>query len=66
MRRLRDEGRLVLGGPFLDEESGGLAVIEAGSLEEADALAREDPSIASGFLTVHVRPWLAAMRREEL
>ena len=59
-RRLVDEGRLLFGGPFTDRDSGGMLVIRADSLEEAERLANEDPSIG-GLLRVRVRPWRIAM-----
>jgi uncharacterized protein YciI len=61
MRSLDDRGLMALGGPFVDEESGGMAVVETATAEEADALAREDPSIANGLLTFRIRPWRAVM-----
>ena len=64
-RRLVDEGRLVMGGPFADEESGGMLVIRAESLAEAEALANEDASIG-GLLSVTVRPWRIAMSTIDL
>lgn len=52
--------RLVIGGPFLDN-SGGMMVLRANSLEEAEATAHADPSVKAGLLKVHVRPWLVPM-----
>ena len=60
VRRLHDEGRLVLGGPFGDEESGGMLIVKSPSLEDATALANEDSSIGR-LLHVNVRPWHVAM-----
>lgn len=65
MRRLDDEGLLVFGGPFLDEESGGMVVLRARSFDEASRLAQTDPSIEAGLLTVRVRPWLVPMRNAD-
>jgi len=64
MSQQAEQGRIVLGGPFLDEESGGLMVMRAESLDEANTIAQNDPSVQIGFLTAHVRPWLAAMSSE--
>ena len=50
---------LVCGGPFLDG-SGGLCVLRAASLEEAESLAKADPSVAAGLLVPEVHPWLLA------
>ncbi len=62
VERLLGEGRLVLAGPFLDD-AGGLAVIEAESLEEARRVLAEDPALASGVMTGAVHPWLARYDR---
>ena len=54
-------GRLVFAGPFLgtdDKPNGSLVVIEADSLEAAEALAREDPYVKEGvFADFVVRRW---------
>ncbi len=67
MRELAEEGRLVLGGPYLDDAGAGglvgMAIVDFPSLDEAAARAAADPSLAAGLLTVEVRPWLAAMAR---
>ena len=54
---------LVCGGPFLDG-AGGLSVLRAASLEEAETLAKEDPSVAAGLLVPEVHPWLLAADSE--
>lgn len=56
--------RLVMGGPFLDD-SGGMMVMKAESLEEAERLAHADPSVQEGLLKVSVKPWMAAMRSQD-
>ncbi|HEY7525369.1 MAG TPA: YciI family protein [Candidatus Limnocylindria bacterium] len=68
MRRLDDEGRLLLGGPFDDEPAGpadggpvGIAIIEADSLQEAKRLAESDRSVQAGLLTFRARPWRPRM-----
>jgi uncharacterized protein YciI/uncharacterized protein YndB with AHSA1/START domain len=65
MNQLQDDGLLVFGGPFLDEESGGMVILRAGSVDEAMRLAHRDPSIEAGLLTVTVRPWLVPMRNAD-
>ncbi len=63
MRRLFDEGRAVLGGPFLDD-AGGLVLLESGATEEAMRLAHDDPSVREGLLSVEVHPWRVVFERE--
>lgn len=68
MRRLDEEGRLVLGGPFDDEPAGlvdggpvGIAIIEADSLEEARAIGDSDASVRAGLIVFKARPWRPRM-----
>jgi len=66
LKALLDSGRLAISGPFTDD-SGGLLVYEAGTLEEAEALIREDP-FAKGevFLTWTIRGWKPIMANPAL
>lgn len=53
--------RLILAGPFLDEKGnmvGSIVVIEAETLEAAEADFRRDPFVAQGlFDSVMIKPW---------
>jgi len=63
-RRLLQEGKLVMGGPFMDVASGGMMLPDAGVSEaEITKFASEDPAVMSGLLVFEVRPWLAALRK---
>jgi uncharacterized protein len=53
-------GKLVIGGPFLDN-SGGMMVLRASSQEEAEFLAAADPAVQGGLLKVAVKPWFVPM-----
>ena len=64
MHGLDEAGRLVLGGPYDEPMPGepvGMAIIEAEDAKAAWALARTDPSLDLGLLTVDVRPWRPRM-----
>ena len=68
MRRMDEEHRLILGGPFDDEWAGssestpvGMAIIEADGIEQAEVLAGSDESVKAGLLTVTVRAWRPRM-----
>lgn len=55
-----DAGRLVFGGPFLDD-SGGMMVLRADDVAAALAIAAADPTVANGLLRVEVKAWMMAM-----
>jgi uncharacterized protein YciI len=65
LSRLQKRGWLVLAGPLADEPGAGMTIVRLGSEHDAvdiEALAsEEDASVASGFLTVTVRPWRVVM-----
>jgi uncharacterized protein YciI/ketosteroid isomerase-like protein len=54
---LHAQGRLMCGGPFLDGEGGGFAVVRAASREEAAALLADDPAIKDGVFRASERRW---------
>lgn len=58
-----DKGRIVMGGPFLDN-SGGMMIFDVATLDDARAIAEADPTVKSGLLTVTVKPWLAVLARK--
>ena len=61
---LLKQGKLVMGGPFLDARSGGMMIAEPGVTEhELRAFAADDPAVKSGLLAFEVRPWLAGLHR---
>ena len=54
-------GKLRVGGPFSDSgEPGGVFIFDAGSPDQARALAENDPLVKAGFLVVQVHPWMTA------
>lgn len=58
IKRMAEEGKLVLGGPFLDdEEVRGIYVFDVETIEEARALTETDPAIQAGSLEMELRPW---------
>ena len=56
MRTLQGQGTLLLGGPFLDD-AGGLIVVHAESMAEAEALMRADPAVQDGVMVAETHPW---------
>ncbi|MEW6213387.1 MAG: YciI family protein [Acidobacteriota bacterium] len=49
-------GKLRFAGPF-EDDSGGAAVIEAASEQEARSIARDDPAVTSGVFVYEIHPW---------
>ena len=61
MRGWLEDGHLVMGGPFLDADGGGAAIVRFASVEEADAAAQDDRAVRDGLLVARTRPWLAGL-----
>lgn len=58
-----EQGRLELGGPFLDAHAGGMMIPAMGVPEaEITRYANADPAVVSGLLQVAVRQWLVGMK----
>lgn len=63
IKRLYDEGVVVLVGPTLGRTNTGICVFEAPDEAAALALMREDPAIAEGFATGELRPMRVSLLR---
>ena len=61
LRRLDDQGKLVLAGPF-EDYPGGMVIVRADSLEAARQIAESDPFVSEGVRTFEIRTWLLATR----
>jgi uncharacterized protein YciI len=60
--KLFDRGKLLMGGPYVDADSGGMMVATEGvSREELEAYAAVDPAVISGLLGFQVKSWYIAM-----
>lgn len=59
MERLATEGKLVVAGPFMPNDTGwrGLFVFAVESVEEARALTETDPVIVHGEMVTEYHPW---------
>lgn len=63
MRRLADEGKLVINGPLLDSfatsgEIRGIGALKAASLAEAQELLSTDPMVRVGRLVFELHAWM--------
>ena len=58
IKRMAEEGKLVLAGPFMDAgDLRGIYIFNVSSLEEAEALSNTDPAIQAGSLEMELREW---------
>lgn len=56
--RMASEGKLVLAGPFIDDQPlRGIYLFAVPTIEEAEALTLTDPAIKAGTLRMELRPW---------
>jgi uncharacterized protein len=61
IRRMHDEGKLIVAGPLLDNgEIRGLFIFRDAPLDELKALIDRDPAVKSGRLIIESHPWMAA------
>jgi uncharacterized protein len=61
INRLSDEGKLIVAGPFLDDEDlRGIFIFDTGSETEVKELVETDPAIISGRLRYEIHPWMTA------
>ncbi len=67
IRRMAEEGRLVLAGPFLDGgEVRGIYVFDAATVEEARELTATDPAVQAGRLVMELHPWYGPAALKEV
>jgi uncharacterized protein len=59
IHRLADEGKLVLAGPFGDNDKAyrGLFIFNVTTVEDAQKLVETDPVIKSGLMVAELTPW---------
>ena len=60
LSKMHIDGHACIAGPFgSDGEIRGIVIYKTSTLEMADSLARLDPAVKAGRLTVEVHPWWA-------
>lgn len=61
IQRLSDEGKLIVAGPFLDDEDlRGIFIFDVESEAEVKELVETDLAIQTGRLRYEIRPWMTA------
>ena len=56
--RLAAEGKLIVAGPFMDDQPiKGIFIFNVSTIEEAKALTETDPAIKAGSLVMELHPW---------
>jgi len=56
--RLANEGKLIVAGPFLDNQDiRGIFIFNVSSVEEAKKLTETDPAVKAGSLIMELHPW---------
>jgi len=54
--------RLIMGGPFLDNQ-GGLGILDVANEAQALEILAHDPAVLAQFLEAHVHPWYVAFNQ---
>lgn len=58
IKKMAEEGTLVLAGPFLDnDELRGIYIFDVPTIDEARKLTETDPAIQHGSLVMELKPW---------
>jgi len=56
--RLANEGKLIVAGPFMDDQPiKGIFIFNVRTIEEAKKLTETDPAIQAGSLIMELHPW---------
>lgn len=65
--RLAKMGKLILAGPFMDnQEIRGIYLFAVSSVEEAKELTQTDPAVKAGSLIMELHPWYGSAALMEL
>ena len=62
LKELLNQGKLFLAGPCTDTAFG-IVIFEAESLEEAEAIAKSDPAVLTGVMSVETHPYRISLLR---
>ena len=56
MKRFFDEKRLIMGGPFMDNQ-GGLGILDVANEAQAREIFEQDPAVLARVFQPHLHPW---------
>ena len=58
INKMAEDGKLVIAGPFMDNQSlKGIYIFDVRTLEEARELTSTDPAVKAGVLEMELHPW---------
>jgi uncharacterized protein YciI len=61
INKYADLGKIVVAGPFGDDtDRRGILIMDVETMEEAEAIVKEDPAVQAGRLTYEIHPWWTA------
>lgn len=67
IQRMANEGKLIIAGPFLDDqEIRGIYIFNVETIEEAKVLTETDPAIIAGSLVMELHPWYGSAALMEI
>jgi uncharacterized protein YciI len=67
IQRLAKEGKLIVAGPFMDDQKiEGIFIFNVESIEEAKTLTATDPAVKAGTLEMELHPWYGSAALVEI
>ncbi len=57
LKKLFDDGKLVITGPFIDQKRGGMFILDVDDQNELKQIVDNDPAITSGLAKSEIRPY---------
>jgi len=65
--RMIESGKLILAGPFMDDQPlRGIYIFDVATLEEAKQLTSTDPAVKAGTLIMELHPWYGSAALKEI
>jgi len=65
--RMAEEGKLLIAGPFLDDQPlRGIYIFDVATIEEARQLTSTDPAVKAGTLVMELHPWYGSAALKQI